>query len=877
MTPLPMPTRLAHAAALTALLLAASPALAVQPETWVHTTEADFQDGETEDVAVTNLGDLKLARAAEALADLPEGVSIVFDAVELDGEVYLAGGPEAAVLRYDREAGGFETLYESPGEQVFTLTAWRGGVLLGVSGAESSRLVMIGGEGGEGGEAGDARVVAELPGVRYVWDVLPAGGEGVYVATGAEGRVWRVTPVMDGIDLGHRNGEEGGDGGGVEAEGDGPGAGVEAGPAAELVVVLDTEQVNVLCLATDSEGRLYAGTDTQGLVFRVTFDEAGEPQPYVLLDAAEPEIGALAVMDDGTVYAGTADANQARPGRLEEPTAEEAGRPAAQPEQPGEGRGGGDEGEAPSPDDLPETPPRPAPVDVETSEDDATDPSRPAEDDAGSAAREQGVTDTDTQPTPEQYDRLRELVRARLDAAREGEAMQVGGPGGGRANRGAAPGGGSRVRPAASAGPSKPGNAVYRIDPEGFVSEVFRESVMILSLTRTGAGLIAATGNQGQVFRIDPDTEETLVLTDLDAEQVPAALPLPDGSTLLGAANPGRLVSLSADRADRGAYTSRVLDASQVSLWGTLRLTADVPPHARLEVQTRSGNVGDPDNPAWSRWTDPVILDDADHPPLQPREVKVTAPPARFFQYRLTLVAPDAGDEGHEGDRAASAPTVGRVEMAYVMPNLPPAITAITADRDEPDLTGDEPAPTEVDLAWEATDPNEDRLTFDLHFRPQSSERMLTLAEDLEQAKFTWQTRRIPDGWYLVKVTARDALDNPPDMARTASRVSDPILVDHTPPGLQTAVSVHADGSVTITGEVKDARAPVASIAYIANDDERYTPVLPEDLILDSTSEAFEVTVPGFAEGPHVVTLRAVDAQGNAAYRNLTFTVGDQD
>ena len=202
---------------------------------------------------------------------------------------------------------------------------------------------------------------------------------------------------------------------------------------------------------------------------------------------------------------------------------------------------------------------------------------------------------------------------------------------------------------------------------------------MILRLVATDRGLLAATGNQGQVYRIDPDTEETLILTNLEVEQVPTALPLDDGATLLGTANPGRLVRLSPDRAESGSYTSRVLDATQVSMWGILRLTADIPEGARIEVQTRSSNVGDPENPAWSRWTPAAELPhDADHPSLQPREVSVEAPPARFFQYRLTLDA--------DADRA---PTVERVEAAYVMPNLPPGITALTAERDEPDLTGE--------------------------------------------------------------------------------------------------------------------------------------------------------------------------------------------
>ena len=830
------PTRRARmrhgvAAALT-WCLATATALAVQPAQWIHTTEADFEEGEREGVVVTNLGDLKLARDVEPLGDLPEGVSIVFDLARYGGETYVAAGPQGVLLRVTDD--GFETLAEFPGEQVFCLDATPAGLLVGVSG-ENSRVLAIGADG-------EPREAIRLENVRYVWDLLHAGRD-VMIATGTDGELLRAPWRPEG----------------EAVEGDAIGT------------VLETGQANVLCLARGPDGAIYAGTDTKGLVYRVTYDERGRVEPYVLLDADEPEIGSIVVLEDGTVYAGTADANQARPGRLEEAATEEQGRPDAAAE------GGAEEGdgEVDMPDSVPETPPSPEPVQPEgepTATDpdaapvgDAADADSPSADDASGAAEGGDEAEAEASaPTPEQYDRMREMVRARLEAAREGQDMQVSLPGGGAARATGAATGGTRVRPPSSASSNKPGNAVYRIDPEGFVTEVFRESVMVLRLVDTDAGLIAATGNQGQVFRIDPTTDETVVLSDLEVEQVPAVLPIEAGGALLGTANPGQLLRLSEGRADRGLYTSRVLDAGQVSLWGTLRVTAAVPPATRVELETRSGNVGDPEHPAWSSWRDAGVLADPDHPPLQPREAQIESPPARFFQYRLRLMA---GDDAE--------PVIDRVEANYVVPNLAPSVTAVTAERDEFDIDSDDAPPTEVELSWEASDPNGDRLLYDLHFRPQGSERFLELTEDLENAKHAWQTRRVPDGWYVVRVIARDARDNTPDATRSATRLSDPILVDHTAPALDVTAVPLGDGRVRLSGRATDERATIASIAYIANDDDRYTPILPEDLILDSTSEPFEVTVRGFAPGPHVVTVRAVDAQGNTVYRALNLDIDD--
>ena len=51
---------------------------------------------------------------------------------------------------------------------------------------------------------------------------------------------------------------------------------------------------------------------------------------------------------------------------------------------------------------------------------------------------------------------------------------------------------------------------------------------------------------------------------------------------------------------------------------------------------------------------------------------------------------------------------------------------------------------------------------------------------------------------------------------------------------------------------------------------ELYEPILPEDLIFDSTRESFTVTISDLAPGPHVVTLRVADSRGNVGYQAVT-------
>ena len=896
---------------LSACLIAACVAVsagAIQPQTWTHSTEADFEAGETDGVVVTNLGDLKLATSAEPVGELPEGVTLIYDLLTVGGTTYLAVGPEGRVLTLRN--GRYEEVAAFEGEQVFTLADGGDGRLLaGVSGEGLSRVVRLAGRGG-GGEGGKVETVAVLPGEWYVWDLLTVDGA-TYVATGTEGRVYRfdtleamtdeeveaARPATQpaGDDADGAAATQPGDGGdaattqaeGVAGDGDEDDAIDESGddPDAELPehVVLDTSQANVLCLAAGPDGEggaVYAGTDTEGLIYRLTSDG----KVFIVYDAAEPEIGALAVAEDGTVYAGTADAEQARPGRLGEAAGEEAGRPARSsptevdvdvevaPADPADPlpvepdpqplQAGGADTPAPTPADpaaAPAAPPAAPSADTPA----AADAPAPGGDDTAAAD-----ASAPAKPTSEQYDALRDEIRERLVTARESGSL-AGRPAsasGGAGGAGARPTRAAREATAASAGSTEGGNAVYRIDPRGFVSEVFRESVMVLNLAFDPQGhLLIATGNEGQLYRLDPDAGEVTVVNDLEPQQLLAVTAGGDGLMVAGS-NPAAVYRLSPDTAASGTYTSPALDASQVSLWGTLRVTAAVPRGDSLTVETRSGNVADPELAGWSEWTDPQPLGTRDGAsPYDPRQATVDAPPARFLQYRLTL--------GHGDDAdAAATPTVNRVELAYVVPNLAPKLSSLTAAYSE--FAGvDQPVSAAMSIVWEAEDPNADRLLYRLEYRPVDAEGWLPLAEDVTETSYEWDTQRTPDGRYVLQVTASDRLDNPGTMARTASRETDPVLVDNTPPTLEN-LDVTVDGkTATLSATVTDDFTAVRGVAYALDDAEQYEPVLPDDLIYDSTSESFSAIIPDLSPGSHTLTVRAIDARGNAAYQSRIFTV----
>lgn len=852
-------------AALLSLSLAA-PAWAIKPATWAHTTEADFAPGHNQDTVVTNLGDVKLARRTQALADLPQDAGIVYDLQPSpDGSVYLAVGPECSLLRHRN--GQIEKLLDLPDEQAFALGLAPDGRLLVALSSASCRIAALNADN-------TLETLVQLPGIRYIWDMI-VDDSGLLLATGTDGKLLHV-------DL----------------------WGNAAANGPQTLELLDAAQNNLLCLGRDSLGRIYVGSDTDGLVYRVTLKPDASTEAFVLYDAPEPEIGALLVRPDGTVFAGTADANQARPGRLEEAAASEAGRPQAPttieiepappPEEPG---------------DLPQVPPPPEPMrqpsggppsqgpvslsptpqagepiapetagpsHTATTANSAHPSTTPAKTPPSTAAGPETVEASDTQA-----DLLRELIRQRLEQALSTSAGEF------RSDR---PQVNGEVPPARiikrktqttseQAPSAREGNAIYRIGPDGFVTEVFRESVMILDLMEDPSDsdkLLVATGNEGELFLVDPAAEETSILVDLEPQQIPRMTRDAAGQVLLGTANPPSLLRLETGFAPQGTYTSTVLDANQVSLWGKMHLTGITPPGTTIAVQTRAGNVQDPDQAAWSAWSAPVVLE---HSPatlaLTPRLVPIVSPPARFLQYRLTLV----------GD-ARTTSVVDRVQIAYVVPNLKPQVTSIRASY-SPDGEPSSEAPNNgaypqpptrpnLQIDWEADDPNGDQLLFTLEYQPEGSGKWLPLARDLQETSFQWDTRHVPDGRYTLRVIAADSPDNTPDMASKSIRLSDPVLVDNTPPALRLlSQRVDAD-TASITGIVTDALSPITAIHYSVDSDELWQPVAADDLIYDSPRETFTVTIPNLSPGQHAVTIRVTDSRGNALYQAVFIEVGEK-
>jgi hypothetical protein len=176
-------------------------------------------------------------------------------------------------------------------------------------------------------------------------------------------------------------------------------------------------------------------------------------------------------------------------------------------------------------------------------------------------------------------------------------------------------------------------------------------------------------------------------------------------------------------------------------------------------------------------------------------------------------------------------------------------------------------------ITWEATDANEDEMEYSLEFRSGNRGPWITLQEKVKEPMYTWDTRGVPDGRYQVRVAASDVKANPRGEGRVGSRVSDPVMIDNTPPVIGDLKSEKANGGIRIAAKVVDRGSIVSGIEYAINSKDDWQAVSAVDRIFDSPEEGVSFTIDGLKPGAYQVMLRATDRHENEGYETVTFVI----
>jgi outer membrane protein assembly factor BamB len=383
---------------------------------------------------------------------------------------------------------------------------------------------------------------------------------------------------------------------------------------------------------------------------------------------------------------------------------------------------------------------------------------------------------------------------------------------------------------------------IYKISPEGFVTDVFMEPAVFYSLLSKNGKLLLGVGPKAKLFSIDPMTEERAVaFEDMTSSQITAMAC--DGKEIyLALANPAGIVRLSDSFSRQGVYTSDLLDAGQPARWGKVQLDAQIPAPCEVWLATRSGNVKDPNDPTLSPWSPDVKF-------TEPTDA--VCPVGRFCQYRLTLKSSD--------DKAT--PTIHEIAVAHVVPNLPPQVMSAAAQKT------DKLKPYMMTIQVKAEDENKDQLEFSVEMRKQGRESWILLKDKLEQPKYDWDTRTAEDGRYEIRITASDRLSNNQETALTGSRISDPIVVDNTAPAIAKAEMTIEGTTVKLSLNIQDELSVVARVQYTIDSDTTMQSCLPTDGIYDTTQEEVVIVAPDLKPGQHVIGVSVADDMGNTAYK----------
>jgi hypothetical protein len=427
---------------------------------------------------------------------------------------------------------------------------------------------------------------------------------------------------------------------------------------------------------------------------------------------------------------------------------------------------------------------------------------------------------------------------------------------------------------APSAAPAARRSVVYRIEASGTWEPVWETPDVVYDVAAsTDGGVLAASGPDGRLYRIQP-SREVLLLTGVDARQVTRFAPGPPGGSpaAFATANPGRVVAI-ADVAHQSpaTYVSPVRDTKSVATWGMIRWESS----GSVVLYTRSGNTDKPDD-SWSEWAGPYGRREGE---------TVKSPAARFLQWKAVLTEP----------AAPPLPQLTSVTVAYLGRNSRPVVTSVTAHppgvvfqrpftsedgaiagldeltadaRRAPGDTGP-PAPSPgrrmfqkslQTFVWKAEDADGDRLMYSLQFRREGQQAWRDLRTGLNDAIFVWDTTAVADGRYVVRVVASDALSNAADRALTGERASDPIEVDNSPPAITTEIA-RQGGSARLVVRVRDAQSPIQKVEYSLGGG-AWQLIYPSDGLADSPEERYEIPLANETDAARIV-IRATDALQN--------------
>ncbi len=425
-------------------------------------------------------------------------------------------------------------------------------------------------------------------------------------------------------------------------------------------------------------------------------------------------------------------------------------------------------------------------------------------------------------------------------------------------------------------------SALYRIRPDGMAKKVWESSdelIYTLLWREAEKKLVFGTGNKGRVYEIAHEDKTSLLLQS-SSEQVYALVP--SGSKVYALANnPSRLEVISSVQRSSGEYVSDVLDGMTVSSWGRIEFDGTIPAGTTLQVQTRSGNSFEP-NSLWSDWS----------PPIQKTDEQILSPKARYLQFKV-LFRSQTGNV---------SPLLQRIGLYYLQTNIAPQVKKLVIlppnevylkppDQDEIIWGLEDISPAKEEkkreekafytpkkaerkgyqtVTWEASDENEDELTYSLYIKKEGETSWRLVKDRLTDSVFAFDTLTFPDGSYFFRLQASDLPSNPTGLELKAEKTSPPFIIDHSLPVI-TGFSVAKDkGELAVAFQAEDSFSSIEKVEYLIRPG-LWRVVFPVDGICDSRKESFKFSVPLPPNADSLISVRVTDRHHNIGVFRQTF------
>jgi hypothetical protein len=414
-------------------------------------------------------------------------------------------------------------------------------------------------------------------------------------------------------------------------------------------------------------------------------------------------------------------------------------------------------------------------------------------------------------------------------------------------------------------------SALYKINPDSTVETLWssRDENVYSMLVEPAGSIVFATDGQGRVYRLGSDRKAALLVETNEGEAT-RLVEAPNG-LLAATGDMGKLFRLGGSEGAAGTYEAPVHDSGSVARWGRLGWRSQ---GGKVSFFTRSGNSARPDK-TWSDWSEPLS---------DPQNSIIRSPNARYIQWRAELSGPGA--------------VIENVSLAYLPQNNPPQVRSINVttqaagastaaktpvassttaaysitvtDTGESSVAAGTPTQTlshgggsQIQVTWQADDPDGDKLVYSLYFRGEDEKEWKLLRANMAENSMLLDGDILADGRYYFRVVASDRPSNAANVAREDQLVSSPVMIDNTPPVVTLSDPRRTDAHVEVDADVVDKTSPLRRCEY-SLDAGPWTPVEAADGITDSPREQFHIAIDKLRPGEHLLVVRAYDTANNA-------------